>query len=217
MDPLYHRSSLPVKPVRASLLGEVAKGFDPQVQARRLERALEEARVKIADDLWGEFTGLTEDAVPSNYLTVSDPIVSPQWSQLAEDGFGRSRGLADQGSAVAAPRLVRGFDPPGASLESLSQQRREPCESPHRVAEIDLSTSQPIELGRLARGPSALARNQIPEGNQPLEMAVGDGPVDPNRVCDLSCRPILMMYVEVEQDPAPGRILKGADGAIDLC
>ncbi len=112
MNPLYHRSALPVKPVRASLLGVVEKGFDPQVQARRLERALEEARVKIADDLWGEFTGLTEDAVPSNYLTVSDPIVSPQWSQLAEDGFGRSRGLADQGGAVGAPRLVRRFDPP---------------------------------------------------------------------------------------------------------
>jgi hypothetical protein len=102
-------------------------------------------------------------------------------------------------------------------LESFSQQRRESGESPHGVAEIYLSTSQPIELGRLARGPSALARNQVPKGNQSLEMAVGDGPVDPNRVGDLSCRPNLMMDVEVEQDPAPGRILKGADGAIDLC
>jgi hypothetical protein len=107
MDPLYHRSALPVKPVRASLLGVVEKGFDPQVQARRLERALEEARVKIADDLWGEFTGLTEDAVPSNYLTVSDPIVSPQWSRAPPRARLRSPGSFPGELEPAAQRAVR--------------------------------------------------------------------------------------------------------------
>jgi hypothetical protein len=103
-----------------------------------------------------------------------------------------------------------------ALLKALGQQGGKSCKPSHRIAQVDLVAGEPIELGWLAGFPSALAGCEISEGDKTFEMSVSYRSVHSDGFGDTVHRPFGLVYIEVEQDPSAGLILKRADRAVEL-
>jgi hypothetical protein len=205
-------------PIRTTPFRIVPQSLDAHRQASLMKGSFEQTGMELADDDSGTRAGLPEDAVPGNDLViVACDVVSTQGSQLAKHRLRRASLLVHERGAVAPTRLSGGVDTLlTACLEVLRQKAGQPLESTHRKAEIDLSTSQSIKVGRLAGFSTALPDDQISERDKPLEMSMRDSSVHAGGLCSIVNCPLGLVHMKVKQDPPTGPILKRADRAVDL-
>jgi hypothetical protein len=205
-------------PIRAAPFRVVPQSLGTHCQARLLKGSFEQSCVELADDVCGFGTGLPKDAVPCKDLVViGDDVIRTEGSQLAQHTLrGVSRLVYERG-AIAPARLSGGLDAlltPG--LEALRQKAGQAGEATHRKAEIDLVTSQPIKVGRLAGFSSALPDRQVSERDKTLEMCMRDRSVNTGSTGSIVNSPFGLVHVKVEQYPSTSPILKRADRTVDL-
>jgi hypothetical protein len=101
-------------------------------------------------------------------------------------------------------------------LETLRQEAGQAFESTHRIAEINLSAGEPIEVGGLAGFSTSLPDRQVSERDKALEMSVRDSSVHPGGFGRIVNCPFGLVHIKVEQDPPTGPILKRADRAVEV-
>ena len=173
--------------------------------------------MEFADHILGGSTSLAKDAVPGQDLVVRDRVDRPQRGQLTEHGLGRIRRFTNQRgpiSAASLPRRPNAFS--STLLQRFSQKTRQSGEPPGRITEVNLLAGEAIELRWLPELSSALARHQVAERHQPLEVVVSDGSVDSDGLGDIVDGPLGCMHIKIQENSAAGRILECADGSIDL-
>jgi hypothetical protein len=195
--------------VGAAPLGVVHEGLGPESQPGLLEGPFEQASVELANHFLGDCAGLPENAVlGQDLIVIGDGVVGSKRRQLPKHRPGRIRLLNNKRRSVSSACLPGGLDSLTAlALKALGQEAGKLCEPANRIAQLDLLTGQPIEFGGLAALPSALPDRKITEGNQALEVPVGNGPMYPHRFGDIVHRPFRLVHKEVKQDPSASRIL----------
>jgi hypothetical protein len=205
-------------PIRAAPFRVIPESLHAHSQARLLKGSFDQSGMELADDVGGCGAGLPKDAIAGQDLIgIGDDIVRTQGSQLAQHRFWGAGRLVYERRAVPSARLPGGLDTlPTTCLETLRQEAGQTREATHRKAEIDLLAGQSIEVGRLAGFSSPLADHQVPERDKAFEMSMGDRAVHAGGFGRIVNRPFGLVYIEVEQDPPPGPILKRADRTIDL-
>jgi hypothetical protein len=212
------RSLSSQNPIRAAPFRVVPQSLGAHCKAGLLKGSFEQSGMELADNVASYGTGLPKDAVPGDDLVIAgDDVVRTQGSQRAKHRLRGVRRLVHKRRAVASARISGGFDTlRTARLEALRQKASQAGESTYRIAEIDLSAGQSVEVGRLAGFSPALPDRQVSERDKALEVSVCDRSVHAGGFGSIVNRPLGLVHMKVEQDPPTGLILKRADRAVDL-